>query len=180
MDCSVAGVTVRTAVLEVTPVKEAVMLLVPVPTPVAKPELLMVATVVVAEFQVTEPLIFAWLESLYVPVAVNCCIVPLAIDGFAGVTAMDCRKTPVIVNVCAEEAFPEVVSVTVMPKVYGLPWNELGVPLITPVDGFNPRPGGSAPELSDHCKVDWFPPTSPIATLYAVPTLPPGRLAGTT
>lgn len=51
-----AGVTVRTAVLEVTPLSDAVMLLLPTPAPVAvKP--LKVAAAVLLEFQVTEPLI---------------------------------------------------------------------------------------------------------------------------
>ena len=31
------------------------------------------------------------LPSEYVPVAVNCCVVPFGIDGFAGVTAIDTR-----------------------------------------------------------------------------------------
>ncbi len=49
MDWSVAAVTVRTSAGEVTPVRLAVMLLVPVPTPVASPAALIVATVVVPE-----------------------------------------------------------------------------------------------------------------------------------
>ena len=53
IDWSVAAVTVSTSTGEVTPVKLAVMLLVPVPTPVARPAALIVATVVVPEFQVT-------------------------------------------------------------------------------------------------------------------------------
>ena len=59
MDFSVAAVTVSTSAGEVTPVKLAVMLLVPVPTPVAKPAVVIVATVVVPEFQVTWLVMFA-------------------------------------------------------------------------------------------------------------------------
>jgi hypothetical protein len=33
-----------------------------------------------------------------VPVAVNCCVVPLAMDGLAGETAMDCNVAGVTVN----------------------------------------------------------------------------------
>ena len=38
------------------------------------------------------------LPSEYVPVAVNCCLVPLAIDGFAGATAIDTRVAVPTVN----------------------------------------------------------------------------------
>ena len=65
------------------------MLLLPVPAPLAKPVLLMVATEVFEEPQVTEFVRFCVLPSLYVPVAANCCVPPLAIDGFVGVTAID-------------------------------------------------------------------------------------------
>ena len=44
MDFNVAAVTVSTSAGEVTPVRLAVMLLVPVPTPVAKPAAVIVAT----------------------------------------------------------------------------------------------------------------------------------------
>jgi hypothetical protein len=36
--------------------------------------------------------------SLNVPVAVNCCVVPFTIEGFAGVTAMDCSVAAVTVS----------------------------------------------------------------------------------
>ena len=71
IDCSVAAVTVRT-VDPVTPLKVALMLLVPVLTAVARPPLLMVATDVVADAQVTCDVRFCVLLSLKVPVAVNC------------------------------------------------------------------------------------------------------------
>ena len=64
IDWSVAPVTVSTSTGEVTPVRLAVILLVPVPTPVASPAALIVATVVVAEFHVTWLVMFAVLESL--------------------------------------------------------------------------------------------------------------------
>lgn len=55
IDVMTAGVTVRTPVLEVTPLNDAVMLLLPTPAPVAvKP--LRVAAAVLLEFQVTVPL----------------------------------------------------------------------------------------------------------------------------
>jgi hypothetical protein len=64
IDCRVAPVTVRTSGGEVMLPKVAVMLLVPVPTPVARPAVLIVATVVVAEFQVTWLVMFAVVVSL--------------------------------------------------------------------------------------------------------------------
>ena len=65
IDCSVGAVTVSTSAGEVTPLRLAVMLLVPTATPVASPPLaVIVATVVVADFQVTEPVRFCVLLSL--------------------------------------------------------------------------------------------------------------------
>jgi len=52
------------------------MVLVPVPTAVAKPPLLIVATPVFDELHVTVEVMFVVLASLYVPVAVNCCVAP--------------------------------------------------------------------------------------------------------
>ena len=71
IDCSVAAVTVSTRVLEVTPLCAAVMLVEPMPEPVARPLGLMPATDVLEELQVTEVVRFWVLPSLNVPVAVN-------------------------------------------------------------------------------------------------------------
>src|ERR1700719_1254331 len=71
------------------------MVLVPVPTVLAKPALLIVATAVFEELQVTELVRFWVLLSLYVPVAVNCCGTPLATEGFAGVTAIEVKVAAV-------------------------------------------------------------------------------------
>ena len=56
--CSAAVVTVSTSVLEVTPLCAAVMLVEPMPEPVARPPALMLATDVLEELQVTELLRF--------------------------------------------------------------------------------------------------------------------------
>jgi hypothetical protein len=64
IDRRVAAVTVSTAAGEVTPLRLAVMLLVPTPTPVASPLAAMVATEVVAEFHVTLAVMLPVLESL--------------------------------------------------------------------------------------------------------------------
>ena len=70
----------------------------PLFTAVAKPPAVMVATLVVSELQVTEPVRFWVLLSVKVPVAVNCCVSPLAIVGFAGVTAIESRVTALTVR----------------------------------------------------------------------------------
>jgi hypothetical protein len=97
IDCSVAAVTVS----KVEPLigdDVAVIVEVPTPAPVARPAALIVAVVVVPEFQVTLDVRFCVVPSLNVPVAVNCCVAPLAIDGFAGVTAIDCNVAAVTVS----------------------------------------------------------------------------------
>src|SRR5579862_3854318 len=97
IETSVAGVTVRT-VVPVLPLSVALMLLVPVATPVASPPLVIVATESVAEAHVTWLVILTALLSLNVPVAVNCWVAPLVIEGLAGVTAIDTSVVGVTVN----------------------------------------------------------------------------------
>jgi hypothetical protein len=64
IDCNVAAVTVNTSAGEVTPFSEAVMLLVPTATPVAKPPLVIVALAGVADVHVTEDVRFWVVVSL--------------------------------------------------------------------------------------------------------------------
>ena len=106
IDTSVAAVTVSTSAGEVTPLSAAVMLLVPTPAPVARPVVVIVAVVVVAEFHVTVLVITCVELSLYVPVATNCCVAPFAIDGLTGVTAIDCSVAAVTVSTSAGEVTP--------------------------------------------------------------------------
>src|SRR5438270_591840 len=83
IDCSVAGVTVSTVEPVMLPTV-AVMPLVPVVSAVARPVTLMVATLNVPEDQTA--LFSTCVElSLNVPVAVNCWVAPLVIEGLAGV-----------------------------------------------------------------------------------------------
>jgi hypothetical protein len=94
IETKAAGVTVRFAVPDTEP-KPAVMLAVPVAVDVARPIVagaeLMVATVA------SDDVHWAWLvkscvvPSLYVPVALNCCVVPSGIEDVPGVRAMDVR-----------------------------------------------------------------------------------------
>jgi hypothetical protein len=89
-DTRTGAVTVK-VVEPVTDPELACMLVLPVPTVLARPALLIVATVAFDELHVTELLRSCVLPSLYVPVAVNCCVRPLATDPLAGVTESDTR-----------------------------------------------------------------------------------------
>ena len=61
--CKIAAVTVNVSDGEVTPFKLAVMWLVPMPTPVARPPAPMVATPKVSEFHSTWLVMSCWLPS---------------------------------------------------------------------------------------------------------------------
>ena len=56
---------------------------------VARPAALMVATLGFDELHVTEAVRFWVMPSLKRPVAINCCVWPAAIEGFAGVTVRE-------------------------------------------------------------------------------------------
>src|SRR5262249_10333343 len=91
--------TTRTTPGETTEPIVAVMVVPPALTLVASPvEALMVATAGVEEAQVACEVTSAVLESVYVPVAVNCNVPGReAVAGF-GVTAIDCRAITVRVT----------------------------------------------------------------------------------
>src|ERR1700740_2757504 len=61
----------------------------PTATPVARPALVMLATLGVAELQVACPVMSRVLLSEYIPVATNCWAEPMPMEGFAGVTAIE-------------------------------------------------------------------------------------------
>jgi hypothetical protein len=82
-------------------------LLIPVVTAVANPPAAIVATPPVCEVQVTEPVKFCVELSEKVPVAVNCSVVPFAIEGFAGVTAIDTSVAEVTVKIVEPMTPPE-------------------------------------------------------------------------
>jgi hypothetical protein len=89
----VALVTLRVAVAGVTPGAVAVMVVVPADTAVASPLVgavsLIVANEVTEELQSTVPVIGAVLLSLYVPIAMNCCVVMGAIVALGGLIAIE-------------------------------------------------------------------------------------------
>ena len=53
--------------------------------------------------------------SLKVPVAVNCCVAPRRCDGFAGVTAIDCRVAAVTVSTVEPVTPPNVALIVEVP-----------------------------------------------------------------
>ena len=70
IDCRVAAVTVRVSEFDVIPFWDAVMVVEPLPTPVARPLELILAAAEFEEVQVAELVRFWLLPSLKVPVAV--------------------------------------------------------------------------------------------------------------
>jgi hypothetical protein len=116
IDTSVGAVTVTVRVVEPLIAPEvACILLVPAATPVANPPAVIVATPVVCEVQVTEPVKFCVELSEKVPVAVNCSVALFAIDGFAGVTAIETSVGAVTVSCVVPSTAPEAASILLVP-----------------------------------------------------------------
>jgi hypothetical protein len=92
--------TDNTVKLEILP-KVAVIVVGPGATEVANPfeptALLIVATDLDEESQVTDVVRFCVVLSEYVPVAVNCCVLPKAILGLAGVTSIEVNVAPELI-----------------------------------------------------------------------------------
>jgi hypothetical protein len=114
IDCSIAAVTVRVVEPLIAP-DVALIVEVPTPAPVARPAALIVAVEVVPEDHVTVLVRFWVVPSLNVPVAVNCCVAPLAIEGFAGVTAIDCSVAAVTVRTVEPLIPPDVALIVEVP-----------------------------------------------------------------
>ena len=83
-------------------------MLVPRPVAVTEPPAVTVATLVVCEVHVTEPVRFCVELSEKVPVAVNCSELPFAIERFGAVTAIETNVAAVTVSVADPLMFPEV------------------------------------------------------------------------
>jgi hypothetical protein len=88
IETSVEPVTVS-IVEPITPPLVAVIIVLPGATAVARPAVEMVAVAVMLEAQVTDAVMSLVVASLYVAVAVNCWVVPFAIDMFVGVIAIE-------------------------------------------------------------------------------------------
>jgi hypothetical protein len=114
METSAAGVTVS-AVLPVMLPEVAEIVVVPAATAVARPLAAMVAVAVLDDAQVAVEVRFCVEPSVYVPVAVNCCVSPFAMLGFAGVTAMETSAAAFTVSVVLPVMLPEVAEIVVVP-----------------------------------------------------------------
>ena len=113
IETSVAAVTVRSADPLIEP-DDAVIVALPIATLCANPAL-MVATDCVSDDQVAVEVRSCVLLSVKVPVAVNCCVVPKAIDGFAGETAIETSAAAVTVSVVEPVTEPEVATMLAVP-----------------------------------------------------------------
>lgn len=81
---------------------------------------------------------------------------------------------PVLTTI--DSAFvPEALSVSVAFAVKLEVPAVVGVPVMAPVDELRLKPAGRLPDSSDHASAP-VPPVAIIVWLYAVPTVPPGRL----
>lgn len=106
MDSSTTGVTVSVVEAEMVP-DVAFMVVEPTPCDVASPfippALLILATVVAEEFQVTDDVRFCVVASENVPVAMNCFVLPRAMLWLTGVTVRDDRTAGVTTSVAGPE-----------------------------------------------------------------------------
>jgi hypothetical protein len=92
------------------------MVAVPNATHVAKPVwILIVATDVADEVQVTFVVRSCVVPLLYVPVAVNCWVYPAATDAVMGVTAIEVNTTAVTVKAAELLTWPEVAVMVAVP-----------------------------------------------------------------
>jgi hypothetical protein len=118
-DTSVAEVTVRVVVPLMAP-DPAWIWLIPAATPVTNPPAAIVAIPVVCEVHVTVLVKFCVELSEKVPVAVNCFVVPFAIEGFAGVTAIDTSVAEVTVSKVDPLTLPEVAIIVLDPAAFAV------------------------------------------------------------
>ncbi len=91
---TVSAFTVRVVLPEIVP-NIALIVVVPATMEVARPlepaVSLMLALAVSKELHVTDAVRSFLVPSEYIPVALNCWVVPIAMDGLVGVTSMDAR-----------------------------------------------------------------------------------------
>jgi len=118
IDTSVAEVTASEVDPDILP-DVAVIVVEPAAADVALPlepaALLMAATVVDDDFQVTDVVTFCVELSEYVPVAVNCFDVPSAMLGLVGESVMETSVAGVTVSVAVPETLPDVAVIVVEP-----------------------------------------------------------------
>src|ERR1019366_4131537 len=131
--------TLRVAEAAIEP-EVAVMVALPTPAPVANPLSAMVAIAVEEEFQLTEAVRSCVLLSLYVPVAVNCCVVPFAIEAVAGVTEMETRIGVLTSTLAEPVTEPEVVMMVDVPSM---------LPVTSPAVDTGATAGAEDPQVTE-------------------------------
>lgn len=115
IETNAAAVTVSVVVPLIFPTL-AIMVVLPVAALCAKPVESTVATVDTLELQLAVLVRFRVVESVYIPVAVNCWLVPTdAMDGLAGVMAIESNTAVVMVKMVEPETDPEVAVMFVVP-----------------------------------------------------------------
>jgi len=93
----------------------AVIVVIPCLAVLASPWLLMVATAVSEEFQLTEEVSSLVLPSVNVPVALNCCFVPSGMEGLRGVTPRDTKTGGATARVVEPLTDPKEAIIAVVP-----------------------------------------------------------------
>ena len=87
----------------------------PSDTPVARPLVVILAMAGVAEVKLEIAVMSLLLPSVYVPIAINCCAMPIKIDGLAGNTAIDTNVTGVTDMFAMADLPPNVAVMTDVP-----------------------------------------------------------------
>jgi hypothetical protein len=95
----------------------AVMFAVPSARVVARPAALMLAVDGTSEIQLATDVRSFVLPSVKVPIAVNCWLLPKAIEGFAGASAIDTNAAVLTVRVVLPTIEPEVAEIAAVPVV---------------------------------------------------------------
>jgi hypothetical protein len=135
MDTRVGPATVS-EVLPLNAPNIAVIVVEPLLIPVANPDPLIVAKPVGDEIHATVLVKFWVLPSVYVPIAVNCTVVPDFIEGFAGVTVIETRAGGATVRVVDPVIEFKVAAIEVTPRdtPVARPWCPLVLLIVaTPV-----------------------------------------------
>jgi hypothetical protein len=109
--------TISCAVLLVTLEDVATMYVVPVPCAVAKPLLLIVATLLLDELQVTASVMSTVLPSSNVPMAVNCWVWSELIETLVGLIAIERKFATVMVTLVDPLMVPDVAVTLTVPGV---------------------------------------------------------------
>jgi len=110
------------------------MVAVPAEKAVARPLLLIVATDISVELQMTCVVILKLVPSEYVPVAVNCRVAPIDMLGLAGVINMEERVAEFTVRVVLPDILPEVAVMVALPATTAVAWPLL---LMVATDAFD-------------------------------------------